>query len=245
MNKRILIFAAAAVMAGIASFAVVQKFGQPAAVPAAQSPPVPPTSPADILALTAKAESGDEVAQTALGWIYQKGDGVKPDMKTAAKWLRQAADQNYPDALAALGEMTQAGQGVPLDLAEAARLYRLAAEKGNVAGQYNLAYLYEQGSGVEKNETNAARWYQLAAEGGDPIAQYDIGQRYLLGVGVASNRVEAFKWLTLAAGQGQADSSRLQKNLKSEMTAGELGQADQLVRTFAPRLLNVLDQTNK
>ena len=121
------------------------------------------------------------------------------------------------------------------DLAEAARLYRLAAEKGSVAGQYDLAYLYEQGSGVERNETEAAKWYESAASGGDPLAQYDIGQRYLLGVGVSTNRTQAFKWLTLAAGQGQADSTRLLPEVKGQLSAAELTQANQLVKEFVPR----------
>jgi len=103
-----------------------------------------------------------------------------------------------------------------------------------------LAYLYEQGSGVEKSETEAAKWYELAASGGDPIAQYDIGQRYLLGVGVSTNLPQACKWLTLAAGQGQADSTRLLRDLKSQLSAAELAQANQLLKEFVPRATNVL-----
>jgi localization factor PodJL len=191
--------------------------------------------PVDLEALKAKAESGDPTAQTELGWVYQKGTGVKPDMKEAVKWFQKAADQDYPAGLSALGEMTQAGQGVKANPARAAKLYRTAAEKGNAEGQYNLAYLYEQGIGVEKSETNAAKWYELAAEGGDPDAQYDIGQRYLHGIGVPINLVQALKWLTLAANQGQSDSAQMLPDLKSKMSSDEIAKASRLVEEFVPR----------
>jgi TPR repeat protein len=201
----------------------------------AQSAPVPTKPPPDISALNTRAEAGDGAAQTSLAWAYQKGDGVKANMKDAVKWFQKAADQNYPDALVGLGEMTQAGQGVPRDPTNAAHLYKLAAEKGNVNGQYDLAYLYENGMGVEKDEAQAAKWYRLAAAGGDPTAQYDIGQRYMLGIGVAPNRIEAYKWLKLAAAQGQTDSKNLLEKLKAQMSSDEVLQANRLATGFSAR----------
>lgn len=234
MKKIVPYIILACIAAGVA-WHLLQRSGEPQGQAVSVTRPRPLVQQADIDALRTKAQSGDPAAQTSLGWIYQKGTGVKPDMKEAVKWFKQAADQNYPEALAALGEMTQAGQGVPADPVEAARLYRLAAEKGSVAGQYNLAFLYEQGLGVQKSETDAAQWYQLAAEGGDSYAQYDIGQRYKLGVGVPKDRVQAFKWLMLAANQGQADSTKLLRDLKSEMSPEELTEAAGLVKMFVPR----------
>lgn len=239
MKNRILVLLVAGALAAIGAWAVIQKSAQTEVSNAVRPAPPPQMSPPEIAALKAKAESGDASAQTRLGWIYQKGDGVKPDMKEAVKWFKMAADQDFPDGLAALGELTQAGQGVKTDLTEAARLYRSAAEKGSVAGQYNLAYLYEQGSGVEKSQTEAAKWYELAAQGGDPIAQYDIGQRYLLGVGVGTNLVQALKWLTLAARQGQPDASDLSRGLKAQMTTEEIAKANELARAFLPRPASV------
>ncbi|HUA68889.1 MAG TPA: tetratricopeptide repeat protein [Candidatus Saccharimonadales bacterium] len=213
---------------------VVIVISQKPVVPQLQ-PDKPSAPPIDLAALKAKAEAGDAAAQTSLGEIYEQGNGVTQDMKEAVKWFRKAADQNYPDALALLGEMTQAGQGVKADPAAAAQLYTQAAEKGSVAGQYNLAYLYEQGIGVEKNEAKASKWYQLAAEGGDPLAQFDIGQRYNLGMGVKADKVQACKWLSLAAAQGQSDSMQMLHDLKSQMSADQIAEADKLVKEFIPR----------
>lgn len=234
MNKKLLTIVLVIVVTGLALlFAVFNQVSRPPPVPAAGPAPAAPT--VNIDELKTKAQAGDAAAQTRLGWAYQKGTGVKADMKEAVKWFRKAADQSAPEAQDALGEMTQAGQGTKRDLNEAIRLYRLAGDKGNVAAQYNLAYLYEQGMGVDKDEKQAAHWYQLAAEGGDPVAQYDIGQRYMLGVGVSNNLVEALKWLTLASAQGQTDSTRLLANVKSRATSSEIAEAAQRAQQFVVR----------
>jgi hypothetical protein len=234
MNKKLLIIVLGILAAGFATlFVVFDLESQAPQTPEAGTAPAAPM--VNIDELKTKAQAGDAKAQTQLGWAYQKGTGVKADMKEAVNWFQKGAAQNAPEALDALGEMTQAGQGTKRDLDEAIRLYRLAADKGNVAAQYNLAYLYEQGLGVDKDQTQAAHWYQLAAEGGDPVAQYDLGQRYMLGVGVTTNLVEALKWLALASAQGQTDSARLLADLKSRAAAAEIAEAGRLAQQFVVR----------
>ncbi len=41
------------------------------------------------------AQSGDKVAQTYVGEIYEKGLGIAPDYAGAASWYQKAADQGY------------------------------------------------------------------------------------------------------------------------------------------------------
>ena len=59
-----------------------------------------------------QAESGDKVAQTNVGEIYEKGSGTAPDYVNAAKWYQKAADQGYPRALTNLGFLYEQGLGV-------------------------------------------------------------------------------------------------------------------------------------
>ncbi|HEY2082834.1 MAG TPA: tetratricopeptide repeat protein [Verrucomicrobiae bacterium] len=233
MRQKFLLVLFVMMVVGIAAFVLIQKQRRPVMEQAATAVVLEPApSPVDINALKNKAEAGDPAAQTRLGWIYERGNGVKRDMKEAVKWFQWAAEENYPEALATLGEMNQAGQGVSRDITNAVKLYRLAADKGSVAGQYNLAYLYEQGIGAEKNEVEASKWYEAAAAGGDPLAQYQIGQRYMLGVGVATNQVQACKWLALAMQQGQKDSKSLLSKLKSHMSRDEVAEATRLADNF-------------
>ena len=51
------------------------------------------------------AEQGYENAQYNLGVMYLRGDGVAQDRETAVHWLRLAADQLNPAAMAALEKL--------------------------------------------------------------------------------------------------------------------------------------------
>jgi Sel1 repeat len=57
------------------------------------------------------ADIGDTDAQTALGWMYFKGEGVRQDYAQALKLVRKAADRGNARAQAALGMMYLRGQG--------------------------------------------------------------------------------------------------------------------------------------
>src|SRR6266704_3796329 len=50
-----------------------------------------------------KAEYGDPVAQTVIGWAYAKGDGVKQDGSKAVSWLQRAAVDGSVTAKVCLG----------------------------------------------------------------------------------------------------------------------------------------------
>ncbi len=78
--------------------------------------------------LLPQAQSGDPVAQTYVGEIYEKGLGLPaPDYANAAGWYRKAADQNHGPAQTNLGSLYERGLGVPTDKAKALDLYRRAS----------------------------------------------------------------------------------------------------------------------
>jgi len=72
------------------------------------------------------ANEGDPVAQTYVGEIYEKGLGVQPDYREAAKWYRRAADAGNARAAVNLGYLYEQGLGVARDPAEAVAWYRRA-----------------------------------------------------------------------------------------------------------------------
>lgn len=82
-----------------------------------------------------QAQAGDQVAQTNVGEIYEKGLGAAPDYANAAKWYQLAADQGYSRALTNLGFLYERGLGVPKDPVAALKLYRQAT---GIAGSINL-----------------------------------------------------------------------------------------------------------
>jgi TPR repeat protein len=78
-----------------------------------------------------RAELGEAVAQTYLGYMYANGRGVPQDFVAAIKWLRRAADQGYPDAQFLLGLMYDKGHGVAQDFVEAEVWLNLAAARSD------------------------------------------------------------------------------------------------------------------
>jgi TPR repeat protein len=76
------------------------------------------------------AEQGSPHAQSCLGVMYVKGQGVPQDDAEALKWFHRAANQGVATAQYNLGLMYANGQGVAQGYAEAMTWYRKAAEQG-------------------------------------------------------------------------------------------------------------------
>lgn len=77
------------------------------------------------------AEQGDANAQTWLGLMYYKGQGVQKDDAVSVIWWQEAAEQGNKWAQFNLGLMYANGEGVLKDNAVAARWYRKSAEQGH------------------------------------------------------------------------------------------------------------------
>jgi TPR repeat protein len=109
------------------------------------------------------AEQGNASAQTALGVIYEHGQGVPQDFRQALLWYIEAAYQGDPDAQSNLGAMYANGWGVPQDYAQAVVWYRQAGERWNAGAQRNLGLMYEHGQGVPQDYVSAHMWLSLEA----------------------------------------------------------------------------------
>ncbi len=72
------------------------------------------------------ADQGDAIAESNLGIMYAKGQGVPKDYAEAAKWFRLAADQGDA-AQSNLGAMYANGHGVPQDYVQAHMWLNVAA----------------------------------------------------------------------------------------------------------------------
>ena len=83
-------------------------------------------------------------AQSNLGEMYQKGNGVPQDDKTAVKWYTLAAEQGNANAQNNLGFMYQYGKGIPQDHKTAVKWYTLAAEQGNAQEHDNRGMMYQK-----------------------------------------------------------------------------------------------------
>ena len=86
--------------------------------------------PRAIEMLTPLADRGDAVAQTKLGLIYARGEGVARDDVAALGWLTRAAEQNQSEAQFELGVMYRDGLGTPANGRLAMHWFERATERG-------------------------------------------------------------------------------------------------------------------
>ena len=69
------------------------------------------------------AEQGDVIAQYAIGWMYDNGEGVSQDDRQAFSWYKKAAEQGYAQAQFNLGWMYANGNGIEKNYQQAKSNY--------------------------------------------------------------------------------------------------------------------------
>ena len=152
--------------------------------------------------LQERAASGDRDAQTALGTLYETGDGVPLDPAGAMALYRQAASAGHVGAQINLATMYLDGTGAARDPAAAVAWLRLAAERGSALAQLNLGMLFEAGDApVKADARQAARRYREAAAQGLMPAQFRLARLYEDGRGVPRDLDQAALWYRKAADQ--------------------------------------------
>ena len=127
------------------------------------------------LLLRAGWNTEDNRALNDLGWMYQKGLGVKQNYTSALFWYSRAAKKGDSEAQKNIGWMYHHGLGVKKDYTIAIFWYRKAANQKNATAQNNLGLMYSKGLGVQQNRTMAIFWYQKAAKQGYAVALKNLG----------------------------------------------------------------------
>jgi len=120
---------------------------------------------------TRAAEQGLPQAQTVLGEIYENGDGVAKDARSATKWYTKAAEQGLAQAQFRLSRM-YGKDGIPENDKEELKWLTKAAQQGHVRAQEWLGICYQQGwTGALEDYTEAYKWFILAETGGSNLAR--------------------------------------------------------------------------
>ncbi len=154
------------------------------------------------------SEEAHAPSMTALGLLFDRGEGVLLNSKQAVTWFRKAAESGDKDGMYHLGRMLVQGRGGAQHLDTAATWLRKAADLNQHEAQYLLAVLYERGEGVIQNDTEAAAWYSLAAAGHNVEAQARLGHLYRIGKGVPKNHERATLLLYGATMAGHAEAQK-------------------------------------
>ncbi|MGC9418558.1 MAG: caspase family protein [Rhodovulum sp.] len=130
--------------------------------------------PADAARLFARAaEAGSPEAQFELAKLYETGLGVPQDEARALDLYRQAAAQDFADALNDLAFMYyQGGLGLPRDQQRALGFFQRAAEQRHPQAMFNYAALIDDGLVPGKGAEAAAGYlYGALRSGSEDVLQ--------------------------------------------------------------------------
>lgn len=154
------------------------------------------------------AELGDPSAQYALGVALQKGDGIKQDAASGARWLEVAAKSGHANAQYEFANALMEGKGVTRDMVEACAWFTVAAFSGKPVSEAMLSTL---GKNLSAEELARVR--------------HRLGQMFAGGIGVPQDDVAAYAWLSLSEAAGYAPARRDKAALASEMTRQQITEA--------------------
>ena len=84
------------------------------------------------------AERGYARAQSQLGYLYARGEGVPQDEKKAFDLYMQAAVQGLAGAQLNVGSAYHYGKGVDKDVDQSFIWYKKSADQGDTDAQFNL-----------------------------------------------------------------------------------------------------------
>ena len=182
--------------------------------------------------LSAKAKSGDAVAQYDLGSSYanknRKGRGKTKDDKNAVLWYTRAAEQGLATAQFDLGRMYITGSGVTRDFEQGLAWQIKAAELGLARAQFAIGKRYLFGADLTRDYEQALELISKAAEQGLTGAHSQLGAMYFKGEGVPKDYVQAYKWFGIAAANDDAYANRLLSVLAEVMDQEQIEEAQEL-----------------
>ena len=159
------------------------------------------------------ALAGDIWGMSRLGYLYDRGLGIRQDDAQSAYWLRKAAEAGNVHSMYNLAVLYGAGKGVAQDNDQAVAWYRKAADAGDVDGMAGLAFMYSNGRGVPQDYAQALSWYRKAADLGNDWAMNNLATLYENGQGVSKDIEQAVTWYRKAANAGNEDAKGNLKRL--------------------------------
>ena len=100
------------------------------------------------------AEKNNADAQIKLGYMYNRGQGVKQDLTEGAYWMRKAAEQSNKEAQYNLCKSYYYGWGVPEDYIQAHKWCTLAVQEGYTGARDFLYMISQRMTAAQITEAN-------------------------------------------------------------------------------------------
>jgi TPR repeat protein len=152
-----------------------------------------------------RAEAGDLAAMDALAWCYLRGVGTEENEAEGMKWLKKAAEAEYPPSLLGLAWM---GSRVNNEPEQSLDLLMKAADKGIATAAEQAGVWYIEGVGMDPLPLEGLKWMNRAAAMGRSRTYGEIGRLYLRGQGVEKDLKKAVEFFEKGAAKGDAGAMR-------------------------------------
>ncbi len=144
--------------------------------------------------------NGNDDCYGLIAKCYEKGLGVRQDMKKAVYIYELLAGENNIFGTYALADCYFFGKGVKKDQQKAFDLFAdLATNKDYTKAKYKLGIMYEKGFGTKKDYKKAMYWYEKSIKDGFQKAYCNLGGIYLNGTGTAVDKEKAVEYFSLGA----------------------------------------------
>jgi len=100
------------------------------------------------------ADNGDIVAMNNLGYLHEKGEGVKKDLKLSLKYYLKAANSGFPTAQYNVGEIYAEGRGIKENKVVALKWFILAGIRGDKDAQIYYNKIFDKLTKDQVEEAN-------------------------------------------------------------------------------------------
>lgn len=122
---------------------------------------------ADLKELQQAAAKGNPKAETQLGEMLLRGDGIAPDQARGVALLEKAARAGQSAAAFRIGMLLAHGEsGVAKDPARAMAYFKAGAAGGEPEAFFNIGAAYASARGVKRNYAEALGWLIVARQKG-------------------------------------------------------------------------------
>lgn len=148
------------------------------------------------------ADRGQKFAMTLLGWFYEAGIGVEPDVEEAERWYLKGMAAGDPEAYYFAAKLY-----LYLNkFKEGLDCVQRGVDVGSPDCHMLLGNMYTDGWGIEQDYKLALHWLNLAAQMGQPDALNNVGSCYREGIGTRVDEKAAAHWIKKSAEEGYIEA---------------------------------------
>lgn len=167
------------------------------------------------------ADKGSSVASFQIGTMYERGEGVKPNMGEAVRWYEKAAERGSAAAAKRLAILYYDGEGVEKSPERVIKYYWRAGELGGTDAYFTLGQILWSGRMGPRDPAKAMEAFRKAAERGDAAALNALGIGYDFGDGVARDKVEALAYFAAAQKLGSPVAGENLEKLEAQVSPAD------------------------